>query len=289
MRVVLVGAGGQLAFDLVRALADHELVPLTRAELELTDGAAVRSRMLAEKPDAIVNAAAYNLVDKAEDEPEAAYRDNALVPRTLALTAAEIGAKLIHFSTDYVFGRDAGRRTPWKETDEPGPTGAYGVSKLAGEHFVRAHCPRHFVLRTCGVYGVKGSRGKGGNFVETMLRLAGTGKPVRVVNDQRCTPSYAKHLAEAAAALLATERFGLYHLVNAGECSWHEFASEIFKQAGLAVDCQPITTAEFGARANRPAYSVLDGSKLTDAGVPPLPDWRQALAEYLAERPAGRS
>src|SRR5205085_12597080 len=156
------------------------------------------------RPGIVVNCAAYNFVDRAEAEPPAAFAVNAWAVRDLALLCREHDWGLVHFSTDYVFGLDETRRTPYREDDAPGPVSVYGLSKLAGEYLVRALCPRHWVLRTCGLYGVWGSGGKGGNFVETMLRLAGEGKPWPVVADQTCTPSYTVDVAAAAAALLAT-------------------------------------------------------------------------------------
>src|SRR5207245_2771295 len=164
---------------------------------------------------------------------------------------------LVHYSTDYVFGLDGSRATPLTEDDSPGPVSVYGLSKLAGEYLVRSICPKHFVIRTCGLYGVWGSGGKGGNFVETMLRVAGQGKPLRVVADQVCTPTYTVDLAEATAALLPTGRYGLYHLTSGGSCSWYEFARAIFELSGVRADLSPITSAEYKAAARRPGYSVL--------------------------------
>src|SRR5262249_37139911 len=183
---------------------------------------------------------------------------NAMGVRTLAAACGNLGGTLVHFSTDYVFGLGANRTEPWKETDAPGPVSVYGLTKLAGEFFVRSICPKHFVIRTCGLYGAWGVGGKGGNFVETMLRLQKEGKPLRVVSDQFCTPTYTVDLAEAVANLTTTDKFGLYHLTNSGSCSWHEFASTIFFLQELAVQVAPITSAEYGAQAQRPAYSVLD-------------------------------
>jgi dTDP-4-dehydrorhamnose reductase len=160
----------------------------------------------------------------------------------------------------------------------------YGLSKLAGEYLVRSICPRHFVVRTCGLYGVWGSGGKGGNFVETMLRLAGQGKPLRVVADQVCTPSYTADVAAATASLIATGRYGLYHLTNAGSCSWYDFAAAIFELAGVPADLSPISSREYGAAARRPGYSVLGKGAYEALGLPPLRPWREALAAYLEER-----
>jgi dTDP-4-dehydrorhamnose reductase len=202
----------------------------------------------------------------------------------LALACNEAGARFVHFSTDYVFGADAARTASYTEDDAPGPVSVYGQSKRAGERAVLSASPRHLVIRTCGLYGVWGSGGKGGNFVETMLRVAGQGKPLRVVHDQRCTPSYTADVADAAVQLIGRGGAGLFHVVNGGECSWFEFAAEIFRQSGLKPDLTPITSAEFAAAAKRPAYSVLSTAKLTGFGVPPLRPWADALAEYLVER-----
>lgn len=285
MKTAVLGAAGQLGRDFCPRLAG-EVVPLTRAQADLTQPDAVRDALAELCPDVVVNCAAYNFVDKAEAEPQAAFAVNAFAVRDLALICRDLDCVLVQFSSDYVFGLDAARRTPYLEDDAPGPVSAYGTSKLAGEYFVRALCPKHFVLRTCGLYGVHGSGGKGGNFVETMLRLAGQGKPLRVVHDQTCTPSYTVDVAVTAAALIATGRYGLYHLTNGGGCTWYEFAAAIFEWAGVRADVTPITSAEFGAAARRPAYSVLSPAELEKAGVMAPRPWRQALAAYLAERQA---
>jgi dTDP-4-dehydrorhamnose reductase len=283
MRTVVLGAPGQLGRDLVPRLPG-DVVPLGRADVELTDAAALRAKLTSIRPDAVVNCAAYNFVDKAEAEPAAAFAVNAWAVRELAAVCRDLDATLVHFSTDYVFGLDASRTAPLTESDPPGPVSVYGLSKLAGEYLVRATCPKHFVIRTCGLYGVWGSGGKGGNFVETMLRLAAQAKPLRVVNDQRCTPSFTADVAAATAALLPTAAFGLYHVTSAGDCTWNEFPREIFRAAGVRADLTPITSAEFGAPALRPAYSVLSNDKLRAVGVPPPRSWTDAIAAYLEDR-----
>jgi dTDP-4-dehydrorhamnose reductase len=283
MKYAVIGAAGQLGRDLCPRLPG-EFVALSRAEAELSKPELVRSTLSTVKADVVINCAAYNFVDKAESEPEAAFAVNAWGVRDLALVCRDLDVTLVHFSTDYVFGLDGTRRTPWLETDAPGPVSVYALSKLAGEYLVRSICPRHFVIRTCGLYGVWGSGGKGGNFVETMLRVAGMGKPLRVVADQVCTPSYAVDVACATTALIQTDRFGLYHLTNADSCTWHQFAAAIFELAGVKADLTPITSEQFGAVASRPTYSVLDNTQLAQIGVAPLRSWREALAVYLDER-----
>ncbi len=283
MRVAVLGAHGQLGRDLLPRLAG-DAVPLTRAEVDLGRPETIAPGLTAARADVLVNCAAYNFVDKAEAEPDAAFAVNAWGVRALAAACKAAGVKLVHVSTDYVFGLDAARTTPVAEGDAPGPVSVYGLSKLSGEYVARAADPGNLVVRTCGLYGVWGSGGKGGNFVETMLRVAGQGRPLRVVNDQHCTPSYTADVADAIAGLVRGGASGLYHAVNAGACTWYEFAAEIFRRTGVSADLTPITSAEFAAPARRPGYSVLSCGKLAAAGVATPRAWPDALAAYLAER-----
>jgi dTDP-4-dehydrorhamnose reductase len=283
MKVAVLGARGQLGSDLCPRLP-AEVVPLGRADLDLDRPETVAPALAALRPDVVVNCAAYNLVDKAEAEPEAAFRTNAWGVRVLARACRDLGCRLVHFSTDYVFGLDAGRHTPLTEDDPPGPVSVYGLSKLAGEYLIRSTAPGSLVIRTCGLYGVRGVGGKGGNFVETMLRVAGQGKQLRVVADQRCTPSYTVDVAAAAAGLIGRGAEGVYHVTSSGDCTWHEFADEIVRRACVRADLTPITSREFGAAAQRPGYSVLSGGKLASTGVPVLRPWTEALSAYLRDR-----
>jgi dTDP-4-dehydrorhamnose reductase len=284
MRTVVLGAPGQLGRDLCPRLRG-EGIALGRQDGDVTDSTKMRELLTGLRPDFVINCAAYNFVDRAETEHDAAFAVNAWAVRDLALICRDLDCCLVHFSTDYVFGLDETRRTPLTESDSPGPVSIYALSKLAGEYLVRATCPKHFVIRTCGLYGVWGSGGKGGNFVETMLRLAGQGKPIRVVNDQRCTPSFTADVAAAVSSLIETsQQYGLYHITNAGDCSWFEFAREIFRLAGKEVNLNPITSAEFGAPARRPLFSVLANEKLSSVGVAPPRRWQEAIATYLQER-----
>ena len=285
MKCAVIGAAGQLGRDLCPRLPG-EVVPLDRARADLTDPDLLRVTLTDLRPDVVVNCAAYNFVDKAEPEPDAAFAVNAWGVRTLARLCHELGSTLVHFSTDYVFGLDAGRRTPYREADAPGPVSVYGLSKLAGEYLVRSVCPRYLVVRTCGLYGVWGSGGKGGNFVETMLRVAGQGKPLRVVSDQHCTPSYTADIAAAAAALIPTGRYGLYHVTNGGAATWYELARAVFELSGVSADLTPIPTGGYPTPARRPPYSVLALDELSAAGVPQPRPWRDAVAAYLVERSA---
>ncbi len=282
MTTLLIGAKGQLGSELQQVFNDRSLVSLTHADLELTDPAQIGETLRKHRPDLILNTAAYHRVDECEDYPERAFAVNAIAVRDLAIAAKEIGAVLVHVSTDYVF--DGRRRRPYREVDPPGPLSVYATSKLAGEYFVRAILERHFVIRACGLYGLAGSTGKGGNFVETMFRLAREGREIRVVGDQVLAPTSARELAKKIRQLVETGQYGLYHITNNGECSWYQFASAIFELAGIRPLLTETTSAAYGARAVRPAYSVLDNEKLRSLGLDDLRDWREALKEYLADR-----
>lgn len=282
MKIALLGAAGQLGRDLAPRLPG-EVTLLTRAELNLSEPSTIEPALKRLEPDWVINCAAYNFVDKAEAEPEQAFTVNSWGVRALAAVCNEIGSRIAHVSTDYVFGLDAERTTPLLESDSPGPVSVYGISKLAGEYFVRAASPSNLIVRTCGLYGAWGSGGKGGNFVETMKKLASQGKPLKIVNDQRCTPTYTVDLAETIAALLRKQAHGLFHVTNSGDCTWYEFATEIFRLTGLRPEVTPISSAEFGAAAKRPNYSVLTTNKLEPLSVHPPRHWREAVKAYLEE------
>jgi len=282
-RVLLLGAGGQLGTDLRRVLPAAALVPLTRAHLDVTDPVAVDRALDAHAPTWVVNTTAFHRVDDIErDEPSArlAFAVNATAVGELARATARRGMRLLSLSTDYVFG--GGPPGPYGEDAPPAPLNVYGESKLAGERLLHAASPDHVVVRSSGLYGVAGSSGKGGNFVETMLRLARAGKEIAVVDDQVLAPTYTADLAEGIARLLAVSPpGGVYHLTNAGACSWLEFARRIFALCGVAPTLEPTTSAAFGAPARRPPQSVLANTRATALGLPPLRPWSDALAAYL--------
>lgn len=277
----VLGSAGQLGRELVARLPAGETAALTRAEADLGVPGQVARVLGVLRPQVVINCAAYNFVDQAEDEPVAAFGVNVFGVRELAQASCDVGATLVHFSTDYVFGLDQERREPYQEADAPGPLSAYGSSKLTGEYFVRVASPNHYVIRTCGLYGRHGAGGKGGNFVETMLKLARAGKTIRVVNDQILTPTSAADLAAATLDLITRCRPGLYHLTNQGQCSWFDFAAAVFRLAGVAADLRPTTTREYGGKAARPAFSVL---QTEHADAPCLRPWEEALADYLWQR-----
>lgn len=287
MKLLVIGATGQLGRDLVPALAGEEVVPLSHADLELRDNAGMQAVVDGYRPDVVINLAAYHRVDDCEVQPETAFLVNALAVRQLARACRDYASALLHVSTDYVF--DGRKGEAYTESDAPNPLSVYGASKVAGEYLVRHTLDRHYIVRTSGLYGLAGSSGKGGNFVERMLQLAREGKPIRVVADQVLTPTYTVDVAAKISELVRTERWGTYHLTNAGQCSWYEFATRIFELAQLEADLSPTTSAEFGARALRPAFSVLRSERLGLTGLSALRPWGEALAAYLQARGEDRA
>lgn len=276
MNILLTGRNGQVGSELQRVLQPlGNLIATDRRQVDLADPAAVRRTARDAKPDVIVNAAAYTAVDKAETEPDLAMLVNGEAPGVLADEAKRIGALLVHYSTDYVF--DGTKGSPYLEDDAPRPLGAYGRTKLEGENRIRAAGCRFLIVRTAWVYG------RGGNFVRAILRQAEKGASLRVVNDQFGAPTWARDIAEVTGQLLGKGAEGLFHVSAAGSVSWYEVALETLRRAKLSVEVQPVSTAEYGAPAPRPRYSVLDNSRLRAGGIKPIGDWRERLAPYLAE------
>lgn len=280
-KILVTGAGGQLGLEMLRLWGD-EAVGVDRQSLDIADAEATRATIERLRPRAVVNCAAYTAVDRAEQDTELCRAVNALAVGYLAESCEKYGSRLAHVSTDYVFDGPYGAsgQTPFDEQATPSPQSVYAKTKLEGEQLAM-RCPGALVVRTCGLYGVSP---QGRNFVETMLRFAKQGKSLRVVDDQLCTPTFTKHLAAALAFLIDSGVEGLFHVTNGGHTTWCAFAKEIFSQAGLSPSIAPITAAEYGAAAARPAYSVLDTSKYHRLKGPVMPDWRAALGEYLVDR-----
>ena len=285
MKIVVTGAYGQLGGELCRQFS-ADAIPLDIDTLDLTDGQAVLDKMLALRPTAIVNCAAFTQVDKAETEPDKCRAVNATAAEHLARASGILDCPLVQISTDYVFGAATPEPRPWRENDLTSPQGVYARTKLEGERAAARHL-KHWIVRTCGLYA-RPSDVRAVNFVKTMLRLGAARPELRIVADQHCTPTYVPHLARAIGFLLGATGgspapWGTYHVTNHGQTTWREFAAEIFRLANMDVTIQPITTAEYGAPASRPSYSVLDTTAYDRLGGPAMPDWKTALAEYFAE------
>jgi dTDP-4-dehydrorhamnose reductase len=287
LKILLIGANGQLGSDLVDALQGHEVVAATHEILEVTDSARVHQITREHQPQVIINTSAFHKVDVCETEVMQSFNVNAFGVRNLALAARELDATLFHFSTDYVF--EGNVRLPRKESDPANPVNAYGVSKLAGEKMAGYLWPKCVIIRTCGLYGHAGSSGKGGNFVELMMKKARNGEAIKVVGDQTLTPTSTRELARKVSDLIGIKAYGLFHITSNGACSWFEFARQIFELARIPADLSETTSASFKSPARRPAYSVLENHRLSSLGLDDLKDWRDALAEYLEQRPGQKT
>jgi dTDP-4-dehydrorhamnose reductase len=277
MRILLTGANGQLGYELQRALMGEDVITANQPDYELT-APALTAKIAATRPDLVIHAAGYTDVDGCERDPETAFQVNAQGTRRVAEGAAKANARLIYISTDYVY--DGKKTEPYTERDPVNPLNVYGRSKLLGEQEALAVCPEMLIIRTSWLYGVYGK-----NFVKTILQLAGTQPEIRVVNDQRGSPTYARDLAGAIARLIRRDVRGLVHAGGEGNCTWYEFAVAIIQEAGNACKLVPISTAESGRLAVRPSYSVLSTALLREYGLGLLP-WRAGLQRFIADQTA---
>jgi dTDP-4-dehydrorhamnose reductase len=278
MKLLVTGAAGMLGRDVMLAAgnAGHAVVGYGRAELDVTDPTQLERRLELERPDVVINCAAWTDVDGAEEAEEAAFAVNGSGAGNVAAAAAKVEARIVHISTDYVF--DGVKGAAYVESDQPAPLSAYGRAKLAGEEAVAAANKRHFIVRSAGLFGIGGR-----NFVDTMLRLSEAQSEVTVVRDQVGSPTYTWHLAYGVVRLIEGIEYGIHHMAAGGQCSWYEFAREIFEQAEVECRVLSITSDEFGAAAPRPAFSALASQR---EHAIRLPGWRDGLAGYLAQRKA---
>ena len=276
MRILVTGVKGQLGYDVVNELEKrgHTAIGVDVEEMDITDAAAVEKEMKADDLDAVIHCAAYTAVDAAEENRELCIRVNADGTRNIARVCKELGLKMVYISTDYVF--DGKGERPWEPDDARSPLNVYGESKYQGELAVEEYLDKYFIVRIAWVFGVNGK-----NFIKTMLKLAENHKEINVVNDQTGSPTYTYDLAVLLADMVETEKYGRYHATNEGLCTWYEFAREIFKQAGIDIRVNPVSSEEFPAKAERPHNSRMDKSKLTENGFALLPPWQDALKRYL--------
>jgi dTDP-4-dehydrorhamnose reductase len=286
-RAIVFGAAGQLGRELVRELGErgYETASWDRHRLDITDPRAVERAVAASDAGVVFNSAAYNQVDVAEQEPLAALQVNALAVRNLALACRQNDALLVHFSTDYVF--DGASNRPYAEEAPTHPLSAYAVSKLAGELYAQAYLDEPLLVRTCGVFGPGGRNTARGNFVELMLRLAASGRPIRVVADHVASPTYAPWLAARTVEMAESGRRGVFHIGGGTPIAWFDFARMIFETAGLNPDLTPTNEREYRTAARRPKYSALSNAKMEAAGIAPMPPLREALKAYFAKRNEG--
>ena len=283
-KVAVIGCDGQLGVELVREVAarGHQVGKWDRPQIDISHRGQVEDILTQFDPELVINAAAYNQVDVAESEPQAALEANALGVRNLAMVCRQLDARFVHYSTDYVFDGRAGR--PYTEQDPTHPLGAYGISKLAGEICAQAYLENPLILRTSGVFGVGGLRTPRGNFIEVMLRLAQSRQAIRVVEDHVASPTYAPYLAARTMDLVERGVTGILHVGGGTPISWFEYAKLIFHCAGLTPELRPTSEREYRTAARRPKYSALSNAKMDSLGFPPLPSLETAVKDYLAKR-----
>ena len=279
MKVAVIGASGQLGSDLVKVFDD--VIPLTHKDIEVTDLSSCE--ILKElKPDVVINTAAYHKTDECEANPEKTFLVNSVGARNIALICREIDAIDVYISTDYVF--DGAKKEPYTEDDIPNPINVYGVSKYAGEILTRYICNKHYIIRVSSLFGVAGASGKGGNFVETMIKKGKAGDELNVVNDITMSPTYTKDAALAIKKIIYNKLpYGIYHVTNDGSCTWYEFAKAIFEITGIDAKLNPITSGKFPTKAKRPKNSALSIEKIKSYGIN-MRHWKCALREYLKEK-----
>ena len=278
MKVFVTGVKGQLGYDVVKELDRRGItaIGVDIDEMDITDGESVDRVIREAAPDAVIHCAAFTAVDAAEEQAELCRRVNVDGPRNIAKICRELDIKMIQISTDYVFSGEGEK--PWEPEDEGAPKSVYGQTKYEGELAVQELLDKFFIVRIAWVFGINGK-----NFVKTMLNLSEKYNTLRVVNDQFGSPTYTYDLAKLLVDMVQTDKYGIYHATNEGICSWYEFACAIFKEAGIDMQVVPVTSEEYGAKANRPKNSRMSKEKLTAAGFDRLPTWQDALSRYLGE------
>ncbi len=284
MKVIIIGANGQLGFDLVKVFknTEHETVPLTHADIDITDFKLSDKVLKNIQPETVINCAAYVRVDDAEECADKAFAVNALGARNIAQICKNMGSILVHISTDYVFD---GRKTkPYTEEDIPNPLNVYGNSKLAGEYFVRNMLEKHYIIRSSSLFGVAGASGKGGNFVETMIKKAKNNEEIKVVDDMIMSPTYTKDAACMIKNLLIKKLpFGMYHVANSGKCSWYDFAKAIFEILGMEANLSRTKTNILQSKARRPMFSPIASAKIKKYGLE-MKSWDASLKSYFLDK-----
>lgn len=278
MRVLVTGVKGQLGYDVVNELENrgHEAVGVDIEEMDITDASSVTQVIGDASVDAVIHCAAYTAVDAAEENQEICRKVNVDGTQNIATVCKQLGIKMMYISTDYVFDGEGTR--PWEPDDERCPLNVYGQTKYEGELAVQNTLDEYFIVRIAWVFGINGK-----NFIKTMLNLAKTREHLTVVNDQFGSPTYTFDLARLLVDMIVTDKYGVYHATNEGICTWYEFACEIFKQAGIEIDVQPVTSDAFPAKAKRPSNSRMSKDKLEQQGFVRLPVWQDAVARYIKE------
>lgn len=286
-KIAIIGAKGQLGSSLVKILSEkneYKVLPLTHNDIEVAEKDSIKKCLDGVNPNILINTAAYVQVDNAETNQIEAFKVNALANQYLASYCKNKKIKFVFIGTDYIFGRDKKRTKPYTEDDNPGPINTYGITKLAGEYYTQSLCSNYLIVRSSGIFGVSGSSGKGGNFIETMLTLAREHKPIQVVNDQITSPTYSLDLARQIFLLIDKDENGIFHAVSKGSCSWFEFAQTIFALTKTVVNLKSITSNSYKTPATRPHFSALENKKLEEKNINIMRPWIEGLRAYLVAK-----
>ena len=284
--IAILGASGQLGSDIVRAaqVAGIPYVALRHEDVEVTDPASLSRALEKIGPAAVINSAAFHQVDRCEEDPGEAYRVNAVGSLLAARAASDAGARYLYISTDYVFDGKRDPKTMYEEEDSPAPLNVYGASKLAGEQLAAQTLEDHLIVRVSSLFGVAGARGKGGNFIETILKKAREGGPLKVVNDQWMTPTYTGDAGDAIVRLALGHATGVVHVTNPEACTWYAFATEAVNLAGIDIPVEPVSATTFTSKVRRPRNSAMSTKRLPELIGRTLPPWRHALRAYLTAK-----
>lgn len=286
-KIAIIGAKGQLGSDLVNVFSEkneYTVFPLTHNDIEITKKDSIKKCLDGVSPHILINTAAYVRVNDAETNQIEAFMTNAVSNQLLSLYCEERKIKLIYISTDYVFGLDKERITPYTENDKPGPVNTYGITKLAGEYYIQELCSNFLIVRSSGIFGIQESSGKKGNFIETMVRLAKNSSSIQVVDDQQTSPTYSLDLAKQIILLIDKGKRGIYHVTSKGNCSWYKFAKTIFEITKIPANLKPVLSLTFKASAKRPHYSVLENQRLEKDALNIMQPWEEGLRDYLKEK-----
>ncbi|MCM8799527.1 MAG: dTDP-4-dehydrorhamnose reductase [Candidatus Omnitrophica bacterium] len=282
MRIVIIGANGQLGSDLSIALSKYKPICLTHKDVEVADFRIVNKIFRKYRPEILINTAAFHNVALCEKEPLKAFMVNAVGVKYLAENCLYYKTVLVHFSTDYIF--DGKKKRPYIEEDYPSPLNVYGISKLAGEYFIQYILKKYFIIRTSAMFGVHLCRAKGGNFIDTMLRLYKEKKEIKVVKDEITSPTYSLDLAKQVKELITTSHYGIFHISGHGFCSWYDFAKTIFKFLNIKVKIEPVEAKKFCPEVRRPPFSALENKHLKILGLDRMRPWQEALKDYLKKK-----
>jgi len=282
MRIVIIGANGQLGSDLSLVLSKYKPICLTHQDIEVVEPESVSRVFKKYKPDIVINTSAFHNVALCEKEPLMAFQVNTLGVKNLAESCLCYKSTLVHLSTDYVF--DGKKKRPYTEDDCPHPINIYGISKLAGEYIIRNILKKYFIIRTSALFGLHICRAKKTNFVETLLKLYREGKEIKVVNDAFTSPTYSLDLARQIEEIIKTEYYGIFHACGHGFCSWYEFAKAIFDILKIKVKIIPVKAEDFHSEVKRPRFSVLENKRLKELGLDKMRHWKIALKDYLKNK-----